>query len=432
MPIMAKLSTQPYKGARDFYPEDKRVQNYIFGVWQKVAESYGYEEYNAPIIEPTEMYAAKSGEELVNEQTYRFEDRGGREVTIRPEMTPTVSRLIAGRRQEISYPARWYSIPNLWRYERPQHGRLREHWQLNMDLFGVATIDAELEILQIATDLMTAFGASQSDYKIHVNSRKLVVSIMAEYLKLDPVQSHKIIKLLDKRQKIGDEVFYAEATQIVDDSATIDRLKRLVEAKSFGELPEEIQSSESIKIIQMIFTYLKDNNINNVKFDVTLMRGFDYYTDIVFEVYDNDPANNRSMFGGGRYDGLVELFGAEPLPVVGFGVGDVTMEVFLRSHDLLPEIASKTDLHIIPVGGVLRECQGIAKLLRQEGINVAVDISGKKTDKQIKAAVSKHVKYALFVGDDELNRERFKLKDLNEEVEQELSIPEIIAHFKSV
>ena len=428
---MSNLSTQPYKGARDFYPEDKRVQDYIFGVWSKVVESYGYENYTAPIIEPTELYAAKSGEELVNEQTYRFEDRGGRDVTIRPEMTPTVSRMIAGRRQETAYPARWYSIPNLWRYERPQRGRMREHWQLNVDMFGVATADAELEMLQIVTDIMAGFGATQDDYKIHVNSRKLVVIIMAEYLKLDAVQSHKMIKLLDKREKMGEEAFFVEVQQVTDDTEVVKRVRTLVEAKSFADLPVEIQSSESIKVIQAIFTYLKDNNINNVKFDVTLMRGFDYYTDIVFEVYDTNDANNRSMFGGGRYDGLVELFGAQPLPVVGFGMGDVTMEDFLRVHDLLPEIQSKTALHIIPIGETVRESQGIAKLLRQEGINVAVDISGKKADKQIKAALSKSVRYVLFVGDSELNKELFNLKDLKEETEQELSLPEIIAHFKS-
>jgi histidyl-tRNA synthetase len=427
---MSNLSTQPYKGARDFYPEDKRIQNYMFDVWRSVVESYGYEEYDAPIIEPTALYLAKSGEELVNEQTYSFLDRGGRDVTIRPEMTPTVSRMIAGRRQETAYPARWYSIPNLWRYERPQQGRLREHWQLNVDMFGVATLDAELEMLQIIADTMSAFGATQDDYKIHVNSRKLTIILLAEYLKLDAGQFHKIVKLLDKRAKISEELFYSEARQTIDDEDVLGKLKSILDAKSFADLPSEIQTSEPIESIRMIFTHLKDNNITNVKFDVSLMRGFDYYTDIVFEVFDTDASNPRSLTGGGRYDGLVELFGAQPLPVVGFGWGDVTLENFLRGHNLLPVLDSKTNLHIIPIGSVLRECQGIAKLLRQEGINVAVDISGKKTDKQIKSALSKSVKYVLFVGNDELNKERFNLKDLQDGKEQELSLPEIIAHFK--
>ncbi|MEK7602765.1 MAG: ATP phosphoribosyltransferase regulatory subunit, partial [Patescibacteria group bacterium] len=148
------LSTQPYKGARDFYPEDKRLQKYIFNKWAEVCKLFGYEEYDAPILEPLELYIAKSGEEIVNEQTYTFEDRGGRKVAIRPEMTPTVSRMVAAKRQELSYPVRWYSIPNLWRYERPQRGRLREHWQLNVDVFGIDTIQAEHELILLADKIM--------------------------------------------------------------------------------------------------------------------------------------------------------------------------------------------------------------------------------------------------------------------------------------
>lgn len=427
---MTKLSNQPYKGARDFYPEDKRVQDYIFGVWSKVVESYGYESYEAPIIEPTEIYAAKSGEELVNEQTYRFEDRGGRDVTIRPEMTPTVSRMVAARKQELSYPARLYSIPRLWRYERPQKGRLREHWQLNVDIFGVPTIDAEIELMLVANDIMSAFGATQDQYTILVNSRRLVAATMGEYLELDPSQSHKIVKLLDRRKKIEVGAFEAEAMSVMNSDQKMAKLKRLVEAKSLGDLPDELKELDSIKKIQMIFTHLGNNHIKNVKFDPTLMRGFDYYTDIVFEIFDNNPDNSRSMFGGGRYDGLVEMFGAESVPVAGFGMGDVVIEDFLRTNNLLPELKSKTDLCIIPIGSVLRESQGIAKLLRQEGLNVSVDISGRKMDKQIKSASNNSIRYVLFVGDDDLNREKFNLKDLENHKETELSIPEIIAHFK--
>src|SRR5690349_2528863 len=150
------LSTQPYKGARDFYPEDKRRQKFMFSKLREVAEKYGYEEYDAPILEPIEIYAAKTGEEIVNEQTYTFEDRGGRKVAIRPEMTPTVSRMVAAKRQELAYPLRWYSIPNLWRYERPQRGRLREHWQFNADIFGIAGLEAEQEIIELADSILQA------------------------------------------------------------------------------------------------------------------------------------------------------------------------------------------------------------------------------------------------------------------------------------
>src|SRR5579863_3498775 len=166
------LSTQPYKGARDFYPEDERLQKYMFAVIRSVVERFGYEEYNAPILEPLEIYLAKTGDEIVNEQTYVFEDRGGRKVVIRPEMTPTVSRMVAAKRQELSYPLRWYSIPNLWRYERPQRGRLREHWQLNIDLFGEASINAEIEMIKLTDQIYQNFGADRSMYQIRLNSRK--------------------------------------------------------------------------------------------------------------------------------------------------------------------------------------------------------------------------------------------------------------------
>src|SRR5688572_17238157 len=186
------LSTQPYKGARDFYPEDKRLQKYMFGLMRRVAERYGYEEYDAPILEPLDIYLAKTGDEIVNEQTYAFEDRGGRKVAIRPEMTPTVSRMVAARRQELGFPLRWYSIPNLWRYERPQKGRLREHWQLNVDIFGISGIQAEVELIQVADDILKAFGATHDMYNIRVNNRKLMDFILKDYLKLNPVQVHTV------------------------------------------------------------------------------------------------------------------------------------------------------------------------------------------------------------------------------------------------
>lgn len=425
-----KLSTQPYKGARDFYPEDKRFQNYMFTKWREVAESYGYEEYDAPILELTDIYRAKSGEEIVDQQTYRFEDRGGRDVSIRPEMTPTVSRMIAGRRQELAYPARWYSIPNLWRYERPQHGRLREHWQLNVDIFGVSTIDAELELIMVANDIMKSFGAKPDMYTIKINSRKLTALIMAEYLELDSVQSHMMVKLLDRKDKIPMETFESEAATIFNADVResgIDKLRKLVSAKSMGDLPEEIKDNDYVKEIQILFTHLKENGVVNAVFDVSLMRGFDYYTDIVFEVFDTHPDNNRSMFGGGRYDGLVGLFGVEPVATVGFGMGDVTMQNFLRAHELMPDLKSTTDVYVIPVGDTLRQTQGLAKIMREEGANVAVDTTSRKLEKQMKSADRNAVRYVMFVGEDELTNERFRLKEMDSGEETEVSLERAIS-----
>src|SRR5476649_40526 len=200
------LSTQPYKGARDFYPEDKRIQKYMFGKLREIAERFGYEEYDGPILEPLEIYLAKTGEEIVSGQTYVFTDRGGREVVIRPEMTPTVSRMVAARRQELAYPLRWYSIPNLWRYERPQRGRLREHWQLNVDVLGGDALDADAEVISLAMEIMHAFGGSDK-MQVRVNHRQLMDSFFREKLGLTADQTHKVVKAIDAKDKIGEEKF---------------------------------------------------------------------------------------------------------------------------------------------------------------------------------------------------------------------------------
>src|SRR4051812_49054803 len=182
------LSKQPYKGARDFYPEDKRLQKYMFVKIRSVCERFGYEEYDAPLLEPTELYLSKGNQEIVDEQTYTFQDRGERSVTIRTEMTPTVSRMVAGRRQELAYPVRWYAIPNLWRYERTQRGRLREFWQLNVDIFGAAGVEAEHEIIFVADQIMKSYGARADMYGIQISSRQLVEELFSEYLGLDNTQ----------------------------------------------------------------------------------------------------------------------------------------------------------------------------------------------------------------------------------------------------
>ena len=260
------LSIEPYKGVQDFYPEDMKVENYIFGKWREVAEKFGYEEYSASPLEPTELYTEKSGDEIVNQQTFTFTDRGGRSVTLRPEMTPTLARMVAARRRSLKFPLRWYSIPNLFRYERPQRGRRREHYQLNCDLLGIADTSADLEITNLAYSIMKEFGAKDEQFEIRLNFP----------------------------------------------SGNMDELK-------------SFQSK------------LAEAGIKNTKIDETLARGQAYYTGIVFELFDTDPANPRALCGGGRYDNLLELFDTEPVPAVGFGWGDITLRDFLETHGLLPK-----------------------------------------------------------------------------------------------
>lgn len=428
------LSTQPYKGARDFYPEDKRLQKFMFGKMREVVEKFGYEEYDAPILEPVELYLAKSGEELVNEQTYVFTDRGDRQVVIRPEMTPTVSRMVAAKRQELAFPLRWYSIPNLWRYERPQRGRLREHWQLNVDLFGIADQKAEHELILVADGIMQSFGAKRDMYSIKLNSRKLVNSFLYDVLGLDATQGYTLIKLIDRMHKIERAEFVGQADAIFTPSqreaGSSDKLFAFLDLQDIEELPKDIKLQAAASEIQSLSDLLRKSYVTNVRFDPTLMRGFDYYNDVVFEVFDNHPDNNRSMFGGGRYDGLVGLFGVEPVPTVGFGMGDVTLANFLEIHKLLPKIRPEVDLYVIPIGDVYEKAQGVLAEFREMGLNIAFDSTGRKPDKQIKTAVKKGLHYVLFIGEKELETEQYMLKNLETGKEERHGTQRIVSIVK--
>lgn len=406
------LSIQPYKGARDFYPEDKRIQKYIFEKIRSVAESFGYQEYDAPILEPFDIYAAKSGDELVNEQIYGFEDRGGRKVAIRPEMTPSVSRMVAGRRQELAYPLRLYSIPNLWRYERPQRGRLREHYQLNVDLFGIEGLEGDAEIIQVADAVLKSFGAKSGDYEIRLNSRAHL-NQQFESLGLSEDQKHICLKHMDKQSKIDP----VEFEKLFIEKLGEDKARALLSFLRSKNVPQAVKE---------LLSLLSSSGVKNAVYDPGVVRGLDYYTDVIFEVFDTDPENNRSMFGGGRYDGLVGLFGVEPLPTVGFGMGDVTLRNFLETHKLLPQLAPETDAVAILIGDIYLKAQPALAKLRAGGLKISVDSSGRKLDAQIRSAVKSGVRHAIFIGEKELASNRFPLRDLRKGEEKALTLDQII------
>jgi histidyl-tRNA synthetase len=430
---MTTLSSQPYKGTRDYYPADKRIQNYIFDTWKQVVQRHGYEEYGAPMLEPLEVYMAKSGQELAGEQTYAFTDRGGRTVAIRPEMTPSISRMVAARRQELGYPARLFSIANFMRYERPQRGREREFWQLNTDIFGVEGAIAEAEIIGLASEIMKAFGATDEMFTIKINNRKLINFMMAQYLGLDSPEALSMVKLFDRKDKISKEDFTAQATDIFGEGMAengLAKVEQLLGAKSMADLPAELRESSAVSEVQELFTLLEAAGVKNAIFDITLMRGLDYYTGTVFEVVDTDPQNNRSLFGGGRYDGLVGVFGAEPIPTVGMAPGLTTMELFLATHNLLPRLVSTTDIGIIVLGDSLKGALKLASELREQGVNVEVDISGRKLEKQMKAVLKKNVPFMLFVGEQELTDGLYSLKDATTEEEQKLSADGIAQYIR--
>lgn len=421
------LSLSSYKGSRDLYPDDMRLRQYIFNGWREVVESYGYQEYMAPMLEPLSVYAAKSGEEIANDQTYAFSDRGGREVAIRPEMTPSVTRMVAARRQEMPLPARLYSIANFMRYERPQHGREREFWQLNFDMFGVPGLAGDTEIIKMSHDIIKHFGATDDMFTIKVNDRRLTDYIMTSYLRLNGDQSAMMIKLLDRFDKLPRDKFNDQAREILgDDNDSFAKLDQIIATTTFDTLPDEIKQSEAAKPVQVVLANLVSLGVKNAVYDARLMRGFDYYTGIVFEAFDENPDNRRSMFGGGRYDGLVAMFGVETLPVVGAAPGETMFTEFLKAHDLVPKLYPSVDLSILPMAESNNiVATKLADELRDNGINTAVDYTDRKIDKKIKAAVKAQTKWLVFVGDEETETKRYHLKNTVSGEQQTLSVDEI-------
>lgn len=418
-----KLSTEPYKGVRDFYPADQAVQNYIFKKMRKTVESFGYVEYNASVLEPTELYEAKSGEELVKEQTYSFKDRGNRNVTLRPEMTPTIARMITSKHRELALPLRWYSIPNAFRYERPQRGRLREHWQLNADFFGVSGLEADAEIIMLAYQILKDMGAKDKDFEIKISFAEMLTRYLKDKFKIDGITASALVKIIDRYGKISNEDFEKRINNIVEKNIAIKLLAILKE-----------QNTQSFDLYEEM-RYLKELK-NKLEFKITinpfLTRGFDYYTGMIFEVYDTNDKNNRSIFGGGRYDNLLDIFNADRIPAVGFGVGDVSIKNFLEIRGLIPEYTSTTDLMLCVLEEKnIKYARHLAENLRKKSLNVTISLSGKKVSDQIKLADKQKIPFVICVGEEEEKTEKFKIKRLKTGEEKIATEKEIVTIINS-
>jgi histidyl-tRNA synthetase len=410
------LTTDSYKGVRDFYPEDMAIQRYIFDVWSQTAESFGFERYDASVLEPAELYKNKGAEneELVNEQTYTFIDRGDRTVTLRPEMTPTVARMVAGKRRELSFPIRWYSIPNLFRYERPQRGRLREHWQLNCDIFGADDYTADVEIIALASQLIRNFGADDSLFEIRINDRAEMTTLLTQLDITNLDTQSDIIKLNDRFHKISKADYLAALTDITKNPALAERVYTIV-------------SGNDATDTNQVVTGLRELGITNVKIDRSIARGFNYYTGTIFEIFDVSGENNRSMLGGGRYDNLTGMFSADAISGIGFGMGDVTMRDFLETHNLVTASITAPTIMVVPMTPAENLAgQKIASLIRRKEITVATDISTRKIGKKISEAAEKLVEYVLVVGEDEIASGTYTLKNLLEGTSTSGSIEELI------
>jgi histidyl-tRNA synthetase len=413
------LSTDSYKGVRDFYPKDAAIQQYIFSTWAKTAESFGYERYDASILEPADLFRAKGAEntEMVNEQTYTFTDRGDREVTLRPEMTPTVARMVAGRARALSFPLRWYSIPNCFRYERQQKGRLREFWQLNCDIFGTTDYTSDIEMIALAYQTLIDFGATPEMFEIQVNDRQLMNRLYTA-LGVETEMITAITHLNDRRDKIDAQTYRTELKEIVGDGLMVEKIIMMLD-----------NSDEQTDIV----IGLAELGITNVVFNKSLARGFDYYTGTVFEVRDVSGENNRSLLGGGRYDNLTGMFGGDAVPGIGFGMGDVTMRDFLETHKLLPENLSGGGSTVVVIPMEITQnlaAQKVAKEIRDAGFSVSTDFGTKKIGKKISDAVDGGATYIIVVGEDEVASQNFTLKNLNENKETKGTLSELIQTLK--
>ncbi len=407
-------STQPYKGTRDFYPEEFAKRQYLFDVWTKVCQRYGYEQYDTPILEPLELYASKTSEEIVGKESFVFTDRGGREVMLRPEMTPSLARIIAGKRQELGYPLRLFVIPGCYRYERPQKGRWREFWQLNADIFGSADPNSDAEIIMLADSILKELGAKPEMYDIQISDRRFLDWLLQEKLNLSSENALQAIRLIDKKSKISKEYFNSGLQELGVNQDGLILANQILEVGELGELPEEAKAQDWYEYLEAAFEVLDSAGVK-FNFNPQIARGFDYYTGFVFEVFDTDPTNNRAMFGGGRYDGLVAKFGVDPVPVVGFGMGDAVQWEMLDANNLWPALPPATEAMLIPLNlSSVSKANKFAAELRKQGQNIAIDFDvQRKLEKRIKAAQKLQIPKIGIIGDNENSFKDIKFKELN-------------------
>ncbi len=428
------LSTQPYKGTRDFYPEDMRLRNWFFGKIREALELSAFEEYNGPMLESLEMYIAKSGEEIANEQTYNFTDRGGRRLAIRPEMTPSVARIVASKMGELNYPLKWFSIPNMYRYERPQRGRLREFWQLNVDIFGCDTYEADLDVIESAILVLKAFGADESMFKVHINNRRFFNDVIATIAGTDTEGARKVSKVVDRKNKVPREAYVKELNELGLIDAQIEQIDSLY-TMSIKDATALCPNSRGSQELSSLFDMLEKTELDKYcVFDFGIIRGLDYYTGTVFEVFDEAPENNRAMFGGGRYDNLVDLFAKNAkISGVGYGMGDVTLENFLVTHGLVPDLYKETQRVLVTRFDDVpyEKYITLVSALREKGITSSLYLGSKKFGKQIDYAIKGHFSHIIVMGASELEAGIVKIKDLATRDETAVELDKIAQFFNS-
>jgi histidyl-tRNA synthetase len=396
---------QPLKGTRDFYPEDMALRTWLYETIRRVSESFGYQEYDAPFLEPIELYAAKSGEELVKEQSFVFPDRGGDMITLRPELTPSLTRMIAQRQRQMIYPQRWWSWGPFWRYERPQKGRTREFFQWNIDVIGVQSPVADAELIAVAAYFLREVGLLPEEISILVNDRRLMAEVFGS-LDIPAEQRPDVFRLVDRRDKMSPIEWENYATEIGLSKEQFNGLKANLENDQLWQKSEQLTQ---------VFEALESLGVRDyVRFAPYIVRGLLYYTGTVFEAWDKD-GEFRAILGGGRYDNLVEDVGGDPLPQVGFAMGDVVIGLVLEKFGRLPQ---NRDISPAPVlvtvfdENTMPASISLAAELRQAGLKVALYPEQARLGKQFKYADRMGMRVATVLGPDEQAKGLVAVKDL--------------------
>ncbi|WP_135805841.1 histidine--tRNA ligase [Halorussus marinus] len=403
------------KGFRDFYPAEMGARRETFDAVEDTARRYGFREIDTPALERTEMYVDKSGEEIVDE-LYSFEDQGGRDVALTPELTPTVARMVVAKQQELSKPIKWFSTRPFWRYEEPQSGRKREFYQTNVDIFGSSAPEADAELLACAADALTGLGLTAEDFEFRVSHRDILGGLLDAFDA--DVDVDAAIRAVDKSQKVDRAEFYGLLTDAglsYEQAETFDDLLDTPE----DDLDELVAFAETDRVEHAV------DNLTEVleatadfgareycALSLETARGLDYYTGVVFECFDATGDVNRSIFGGGRYDDLIEGFGGQPTPAVGFAVGDATLTLLLQRAGVWPDEALATDYYVLQVGDTRAVAADITRELREAGHVVETDVAGRSFGAQLDYADSINAETVVIVGEQDLADGNVTVKDM--------------------
>jgi histidyl-tRNA synthetase len=415
---------QPVRGTRDFYPEDMAFRSWLYEKIRAVSESYGYQEYDGPFLERLELYAAKSGEELVKEQAYVFEDRGGSEVALRPELTPSLARMVAQHGKAVLLPIRWWSFGPFWRYERTQKGRSREFFQWNIDLIGVDSPAADAEVVAVGAMLLESVGLKPEMIRIKINNRRLVENQLAQ-LDISGAMLTKTFQVIDRREKMSDQEWQGYADEQGLSDTQINGLKSLLDQNSAWEQSEELVAFFNATEALGVSDY--------IEYDPTIIRGLDYYTGTVYEARDI-AGNHRSILGGGRYDDLVSAVGGDPISATGFAMGDVVFQLVMEESGVLPELRPNPANFFITTFDeeTATESMRLAAELRTAGFRVEWYPEPVRLPRQFKYADRQGIPYTLILGPDEIRSDTVAVKDMRTGEQNSVPRDELIGHIKDL